>query len=279
VVLDVVGGGAPAPEVAVDAGLAAARAAHIAGFLIEPDRGRSTKPLPLGEVARALLQDTGQFASVVYRRAAGDSILAQTYAEADLAEVALPTAVMGSASLPHGIPVESVGAWSSVDRTEIENLRSVRNIMEEYVRQGLRGGHVRRPLAIAVFGPPGAGKTFAVRQLAKVLLPGGLRTLEFDLAQLKSEGDLGSALHEVRDVSLEGDLPLVLWDEFDSPLSAKPWAGCALPCAHAGWALPRRGGLPPDRAGHFRVRGWHGRTVRRVHRKRGRTRREVGQEA
>jgi hypothetical protein len=239
VVLDVAGGGAAAPVESLKRGLAAARAAHIAGFLIEPDRGVAANPFPLQEVAQALLRDSGEFASVVYRPAAGASILAQTYGEAVLAEVAARTAVNGIASLPHGIPVETVGAWSSVDRTEIENLRSVRNIMEEYVRQEPRAGYVRRPLAIAVFGPPGAGKTFAVREMARVLLPGGLRTLEFDLSQLHSEADLRSALHEVRDAALEGDLPLVLWDEFDSPLNGEP----------LGWL---RHFLAPTEDGRFR---------------------------
>jgi len=222
VVLDVAGGRAAAPVDSVKRGLAAARASHIAGFRIEPGRDLDANPFPLEEVAQALLRDSGEFASVAYQPAAGASILAQTYPEAALAEVAATTAVNGIASLPQGIPVETVGAWSSVDRTEIEKLRSVRNIMEEYLQQTLRGGHSGRPLPIAVFGPPGAGKTFAVRQLAGVLLPGRLRTLEFDLSQLHSEADLRSAFHEVRDVALEGDLPLALWDEFDSPLNGEP---------------------------------------------------------
>ena len=82
------GGGAAAPVESLKRGLAAARAAHIAGFLIEPDRGVAANPFPLHEVAQALLRDSGEFASVVYRPAAGASILAQTYGEAVLAEVA-----------------------------------------------------------------------------------------------------------------------------------------------------------------------------------------------
>jgi hypothetical protein len=220
VVLDLADGAA-APVEAVKRGLAAARAAHIAGFRIEPSRGLEANPFPLDEVAQALLCDSTEFASVAYRPAAGASILAHTYREAALVEVAVTTAVNGIASLPQTIPVETVGAWSSVDRTEIEKLRSVRNIMEEYLQQTLRGGRPGRPLPIAAFGPPGAGKTFAVRQMASVLAPGRLRTLQFDLSQLHSEADLRSAFHEVRDVALEGDLPLALWDEFDAPLNGE----------------------------------------------------------
>jgi hypothetical protein len=165
---------------------------------------------------------SAEFASVVYRPAAGTSILAQTYAERELITVAASLAVSGLASLPEGIPVETAGAWASVDRVEIESLRSVRNILAEYIEQRLHGGPADRPLPVAVFGPPGAGKTFAVRQLASVLLPAQLRTLEFNLSQLQAEADLRTALHEVRDVALEGDLPLVFWDEFDAPLDGKP---------------------------------------------------------
>ncbi len=207
---------------AVKRGLLAARAAHVAGFRIEADRDLTVTPFPLDAVAGALLREADEtFASVVYRPEIGGSILSQAYAGASLADVAADVAVWGVESLPHGIPVETVGAWSSVDRAEIENLRSVRNILDEYVQQQ-SGGHVTAPLSIAVFGPPGAGKTFAVRQMASTLRPGRMRRLEFDLSQLRSDIDLRAAFHEIRDVALQGDLALVFWDEFDSPLGGEP---------------------------------------------------------
>jgi hypothetical protein len=204
----------------VKRGLAAVRAAHRFGFVVDFGRNVCAEPFPLAAVARALTHDTREFADVVYRPSAGASILSQTYSGEALAAVAVDTALHGSAGLPAGIPVESAGAWASVDRVEIESVRSVRNIMQEYIEHWLHGGHGGRPLSVAVFGPPGAGKTFAVRQLATVLLPGQLRVLEFNLSQMQ-EGDLEGALHSVRDAALEGGLPLVFWDEFDAPYQGK----------------------------------------------------------
>ncbi|MGZ4199655.1 MAG: AAA family ATPase [Thermoleophilia bacterium] len=222
VALQVTDGGEATLVEAVKRGLAAARAAHVAGFHVEATRDVHDSPFPLDEVAAALLHDGAEFASIVYRPEKGGSILAQSHAGMSLAEVAATAAVRGVASLPHGIPVETVGDWSSVDRAEIENLRSVRNILDEYVQQGLRGGHVSGPLPIAVFGPPGAGKTFAVRQMATVLLPGRIARLEYDLSQFQSDAELRVAFHEIRDVALQGDMALVFWDEFDAALGGQP---------------------------------------------------------
>jgi hypothetical protein len=218
VALELAGGEEPALLDAVKRGLAAARVAHVTGLQVGSGPDADSNPFPLDHVAQVLLHDDETFASTMYRPEHGTSILAQTYAGTSLADVAAATALHGTASLPHGIPVETVGAWSSVDRAEIENLRSMRNIVEEYVLRRARGAPAGQPLSLAVFGPPGSGKTFAVRQMAADLLPGSSRRLEFDLSELHSEADLHAAFHEVRDAALEGDLPLVFWDEFDCPM-------------------------------------------------------------
>src|SRR5665647_388575 len=48
------------------------------------------------------------------------------------------------------------------------------------------------------------------------------RTLEYNLSQFESATDLPPAFHEVRDAVLEQQLPLVFWDEFDTPLEGRP---------------------------------------------------------
>ena len=40
--------------------------------------------------------------------------------------------------------------------------------------------------------------------------------LEFNLSQFSDERDLIGAFHQVRDKRLEGSVPVVFWDEFDS---------------------------------------------------------------
>ncbi|HWQ89450.1 MAG TPA: ATP-binding protein [Desulfitobacteriaceae bacterium] len=119
-------------------------------------------------------------------------------------------------SLPN-VPVEIFGAWSSADRQEIEGVHSVNNAMNDYLKH--KGSE--KPLCIAVFGPPGAGKSFVVKEIAKGL---GIRSeaqLTYNLSQFESPDELQIAFSEIRDLNLKGIMPLVFWDEFDTPCEGK----------------------------------------------------------
>lgn len=115
-----------------------------------------------------------------------------------------------------GVPFVRYGKLFTVDRTEIESLQAIQRLMIDY----LRSDHEERPLSLAVFGPPGAGKSFGVKQLAKEIYFREYRkaapVLEFNLSQFVSSEELVGAFQVVRDKVLEGVTPLVFWDEFDS---------------------------------------------------------------
>ena len=110
------------------------------------------------------------------------------------------------------MPVGQFGKLRTADRAEIEGFRSLRNLIDEYL-----SGTTARPLSVAVFGSPGSGKSFSVTQVAESVA--GSRKivrLEFNLSQFRSPDDLCHAFHRVRDTVLEGAIPLVFFDEFDT---------------------------------------------------------------
>jgi hypothetical protein len=118
----------------------------------------------------------------------------------------------GTETMFSDAPVGSFGGLVTVDRSEIENYHSIRNLMREYLKKG-KG---EKPLSIAVFGPPGSGKSFGVTELAKTLDPDRVEKIEFNVSQFNVPSDLIASLHKVRDIVLEGKIPLIFFDEFDS---------------------------------------------------------------
>ncbi|HOT98012.1 MAG TPA: RyR domain-containing protein [bacterium] len=100
----------------------------------------------------------------------------------------------------------------SIDRSEIESYRSIHNLIHEYLNSEKKS----KPLAVAVFGAPGSGKSFGIGEIAESVAPGRILKIEFNLSQFTSVQDLISAFHKIRDIALGGRIPLVFFDEFDS---------------------------------------------------------------
>jgi len=109
-------------------------------------------------------------------------------------------------------------ALRTYDRKEIENYRSLYALLRNYIDQD----RPERPLSVAVFGPPGAGKSFGVKMVAKELGqldgPRKIETLTFNISQYQTPDQLADAFHLVRDLVLRGRIPLVFFDEFDTSL-------------------------------------------------------------
>jgi len=122
--------------------------------------------------------------------------------------------ILEGAKVIDGLPQLKMGALTTVDRWEIEAYQNIRNLILDYANN--YASNPVRPLSIAVFGSPGSGKSFGVTQIAKNILPGIVEKLEFNVSQFLGVADLGAAFQKVRDVILEGKLPLVFFDEFDS---------------------------------------------------------------
>ena len=121
-------------------------------------------------------------------------------------------ALLGTAALAD-VPFARFGKLFTADRDEIEALRNLKRLMETYAEADSE----TRPLSLAVFGPPGAGKSFGIKQIADTVIEEKRRAvLEFNLSQFDDPEDLIGAFHQVRDRVLDGKLPIVFWDEFDS---------------------------------------------------------------
>ena len=196
-------------------GLSALRCLHREGY---GQRGASAAEVnlefPLRTVVDALASDDTPYQETAVPMRTGSTywtILGDRH-QSNLEEVAREVVLKGPEQVLKGVPLGRFGDLLTVDRQEIESLRSIRSLVSEYAAQP----HPKRPLSIAVFGPPGAGKSFGITQLALALRPGEIEPKEFNLSQLESPDELLSALHQVRDIGLGGKIPLVFWDEFDS---------------------------------------------------------------
>ncbi|MBZ9686946.1 Ryanodine receptor Ryr [Clostridium estertheticum] len=135
----------------------------------------------------------------------------------NLGDTAYDIVKNGEKSALNFMPIAHFANLKTVDRAEIEGYRSIKNLISEY----LSSKNTVRPLSIAVFGTPGSGKSFGVTEVAASIAPKIIEKLDFNLSQFQTLTDLIAAFHKVRDLSLEGKMPLVFFDEFDSAFEKK----------------------------------------------------------
>ena len=125
----------------------------------------------------------------------------------DLARLVLLRGPIALESLPH----LKIGNLLTADRREVESLRTLVQVIRHYENHDAG----KKPLSIGVFGPPGAGKSFAVKEIANALVT-NIAWLEFNLSQFASSDELNGAFHQIRDQVLQHKLPVAFFDEFDA---------------------------------------------------------------
>ena len=105
-----------------------------------------------------------------------------------------------------------VGKLSSVDRKEIEDLSILQKQMLDYEAVKV----ATRPLSLGVFGDPGNGKSFAIKEIVKSSFGAQHPVKTYNLSQFTEEEGLTRAFQETRDSVLLGYTPVIIWDEFEA---------------------------------------------------------------
>ncbi|MDA9414073.1 hypothetical protein XH81_04230 [Bradyrhizobium sp. CCBAU 25360] len=118
---------------------------------------------------------------------------------------------------PKGVPICQFGKIKTAHVHEIEQLRTIGKLMQSYLSHPSGSS---KPLGIAVFGPPGAGKSTAVKSIIENL-PKACKKLvqdarhECNLSALVDPEDLAHYFQLARDAALRGSVPILFFDEFD----------------------------------------------------------------
>lgn len=121
--------------------------------------------------------------------------------------------VHGNTGLMDSIPYCRYGSLQSFDRDEIASYR----IIDQQIQQYIQSPDVHKPFSMAVFGPPGSGKSFGIKQLLKSICK-NTAIIERNISQFENYQDLIKVFQDARDANLMGKLPVVIFDEFDSKL-------------------------------------------------------------
>ena len=114
------------------------------------------------------------------------------------------------------------GRLVPLNEDERKQLESLRDLVRRFVLQK----SYARPLSIAVFGPPGSGKSFAVKQIGNEALKGTGHTLSLttiNLTQLASLTELSTAVATALLGAAREAVSFLFFDEFDTVRDGAPY--------------------------------------------------------
>jgi hypothetical protein len=108
---------------------------------------------------------------------------------------------------------------------EVSQLGALRDLIVRYA--GERSP--TRPLCLAIFGSPGSGKSFAVKQIRKVAEEKikdpklKLPLTVINLTQVSGSVDIGRVIGRIAGEQDEDTIPIIFFDEFDAPRDSAPF--------------------------------------------------------
>jgi hypothetical protein len=131
----------------------------------------------------------------------------------------------GAEALDTTLPICQIGKIKTISRSEISSLRTIRRLIRDFV---LHEDEHSSPLGIAVFGQPGSGKSFTVKNIIGALearardrVMGAF--IECNLSGLSHPEDIAPYFQEARDHRLKGKIPVFFVDEFDCAVNGSPY--------------------------------------------------------
>ena len=212
---------------AIEAGLQASRRLHELGFVMTDNRPNYptelfTKGARSPFVQKRLTLDGSTTAASLL----GDALRAEP-------KLARRIVTEGPARSLCSIPTTRYRQLLLADQREIEGYRSIENLLREYLATPMARP---RPLSIGVFGQPGSGKSFGITELASAVGIHQLVPKVVNMTQIERPRELVGIFHDARDTGLRGDLPMLIFDEFDCLLDGKPfgWLKHFLAVMHEG---------------------------------------------
>lgn len=120
--------------------------------------------------------------------------------------------VCGTSEEIRTVTVLNMGSLATCCPDHAQTLLRFESRLKNHVNDG------KGILSFTIFGGPGSGKSFVAEELAKAVDPGGnlFQSRIFNISQFGEPSRLLDSLQSIQAIGLQGKIPFVMWDEFDT---------------------------------------------------------------